>query len=61
MINYGIGHYWDMPQETAISLYSSIGGEVHYGSLEEAKAELKRIQAKVPKFNWKIFVLEELK
>ena len=59
-INYGIGIYWDSPDEKAISLYSGISGEIAYGSIEDAKNTLRRIQSKVPELAWKIFVLAEL-
>ena len=59
-INYGIGIYWDSPDEKAISLYCGISGEIAYGSIEDAENTLRRIQAKVPELAWKIFVLAEL-
>ena len=61
MINYGIGRYWGPPNGTAVSLYSSIGGELRSGTVEDAQKDLERIQEKAPDLDWKIFVLEELK
>jgi hypothetical protein len=53
-LNYAIGHYWD--DTNSIGCYNYFG-EVHYGTLEEARDLLKYVQEKSPDHDWKIFQL----
>jgi hypothetical protein len=36
------------------------GGEIHYGTLKDAKESLKYVKNKEPNQDWKIFMLVEL-
>ena len=54
-LNYSIGHYWD-DESGSVGCYNYFG-EVHYGTIEEAKQTLEYVKYKSPDHDWKIFQL----
>jgi hypothetical protein len=57
--SYVIGFYWT-GDEGSIATYRLFNDEVMYGTLKEAKKNLKHIQKEDRDANWKIFELKEL-
>lgn len=62
--NYAVGHYWE-DETGSVGVYNYFG-EVHHGTIEEAKNLLLYVQDKDKKnpkserSNWKIFQLVEV-
>jgi hypothetical protein len=62
--NYAVGHYW-AGESGSVGVYNYFG-EVHHGSMEEAKNFLKYVQGqdkkqpKVDRRDWRIFQLIEV-
>lgn len=56
--NYCVAHYWE-EGEGSIGAYN-IFGEVHHGTMKEAKNALKYVKKKNPDEEWKIFMVVEL-
>jgi hypothetical protein len=62
--NYAVGHYWE-GESGSVGVYNYFG-EIHHGTMEEAKNFLAYVQGqdkknpKVDRRNWKIFQLVEV-
>jgi hypothetical protein len=63
--NYAVGHYWE-GESGSVGLYS-YGGEIFYGTMEQAQGFLKYIQdmdvkekKKADRRDWRIFQLIEV-
>lgn len=62
--NYAVGHYWT-GQNGSVGVYNYFG-QVHYGTMAEAKNLLKYVNSqdkkepKVDRKDWRIFQLSEV-
>jgi len=56
--NYVIGHYWE--DNGSIAAYMMFNNEVFYGTMNQAKKDLKYVKRQDPDQEWKIFVVKEL-
>lgn len=56
--NYAVGHYWEGNKGNA-GFYTSFG-EIHYGTLKDAKEYLKYVKEKNSDEDWRIFEVKEL-
>jgi hypothetical protein len=63
--NYAVGFYWKKDENDSVGVYA-YGGELHYGTMEDAKGlleyvqEQEKLQPKARREEYRIFQLVEV-